>query len=455
MASVNFLLRSLKGNDPFTARFQFSNPDKISDKNKFGLDFIESKTNIYVFTPAEILDKPLTDGKKFWNKYKAYSGRDLEISKRVVKVLSAQDELRKFILTESENVEKYDKVWLSKVINKYSDNVQNQYGKEQRRKTPKDVLYHFDNYIKLRTGKNKDRTISKLKTQRDLFETFQNYVSGLKGYNVAYEIEDIDPDFQNEYETFLKDVNQYSHNTIAKSIKTLKTICRYASTYGIPLSNRFVLVGLPYERYEAIYLSFEELQSIKDIGIPDNLKNARDWLYLSCFLGQRYGDFMNFNKSMISKDKDGYYIDFIQEKTNKQMHLLLHPTVVEYLISNNFEFPKPILNSDYNEQIKLVCKEAGINEKISGRLMTDVSDDDDDFNLFRKKTGLYEKYKLIGSHIGRKSYCTNFYGLLPTSLIMLVSGHSQETTLRAYIGKKDNTMAELTKDYYKKIDITK
>ena len=48
MASVNFLLRSSKVNDPFTARLQFNNPLKVSEKNPFGLDFVESKTDIYV-----------------------------------------------------------------------------------------------------------------------------------------------------------------------------------------------------------------------------------------------------------------------------------------------------------------------------------------------------------------------------------------------------------------------
>ena len=114
------------------------------------------------------------------------------------------------------------------------------------------------------------------------------------------------------------------------------------------------------------------------------------------------------------------------------------------------QFPTFILDQEYNEQIKEVCQIAELTEKIEGSILTEVKE-----NIWRNVKGIYPKWQLIGSHIGRKSYCTNFYSKIPTSLILEVSGHSEERTLLAYIGKKDNTNAKMIKNYYSNIDITK
>jgi len=36
--------------------------------------------------------------------------------------------------------------------------------------------------------------------------------------------------------------------------------------------------------------------------------------------------------------------------------------------------------------------------------------------------GIYEKWKLVTSHIGRRSFATNFYGNLPTSYLVYITG---------------------------------
>lgn len=453
MASVNFLIRSTTNqNEVFTARYQFSNPEKQSEKNPQGFEFIEAKTEISVFTLEELKDNPLLKGKDFWKRNKNYKGRDIEIAERVIRINSEHNELRKFILSEIEKTDKPSKEYLQAIIKKFYDKKKGNEDKEANSKKPTDVLWHFDNYIKLKSKSLKPRTLLKLQNQKNIFKGFQDFYSGVKGYPVTLELSDIDTDFQFEFEAYLRDVKKYSHNTIAKSVKVLKTIVLASRKYDLPLSPALHEVGMAYEEHSPVFLSFEELNIIKGTDVPERLKNAKEWLYLSCFLGQRFGDFMRFNKSMVKEDNHGYFIDFIQEKTGKKIHLLLHPAIVEYLKNNDFNFPSPIIEQTYNQLIKEVCELAGIDEMTEGRLMDNISDDEDEA-IYRKVSGIYPKYKLIGSHIGRKSYCTNFYGLMPTPLIMEVSGHSEEQTLRAYIGKKDKTMAELTMNYYNNIKI--
>lgn len=456
MASVNFLIRSSKQNDVFTARLQYFQDDALT--------FIEAKTEIYVFSPSEVLENPMLNGKKFWIKYKKYKGTDLHIKNIIVRTLNDQDNLRKHILNKFDAASFYDqdpaknkvpsevptKFWLQSIIKEYYNDLKKREDVAALADTPLEILWHFDNYIKLKGKRLADRTILKLKDTKKILKEFEDFQSSIKGYDVKYCVNDVNPDFQFELEKYLSENKFYSHNTIAKTIKILRTICIYSRTYGIVLDARFDLVKLAYEETDVVYLSFSELEKIKNKEMPKRLEDARDWLYISCFLGQRISDFMKFNSKMIRKENDDYFIDFIQEKTNKKIALLLHPAVIEILNKRNMQFPTFMLDQEYNEQIKEVCQIAELTEKIEGSILTEVKE-----NIWRNVKGIYPKWQLIGSHIGRKSYCTNFYSKIPTSLILEVSGHSEERTLLAYIGKKDNTNAKMIKNYYSNIDITK
>ncbi|WP_312752158.1 phage integrase SAM-like domain-containing protein [Epilithonimonas hominis] len=456
MATINFLLRStVKKNDPFTARLQFYNPSKITDINKFGLDFIEAKTEIFVFTPEEVSQNNLIDGKKYWNEFKKYKGSNIEVKTRIERIISDQTDLRNFILN------KYDdafpegssslptKVFLESVVKEYySDKIRDEERKKNAQK-PKDLIWHFDNYIRLKNDDLKGRTLMKLENTKKILIEFEKYQSSKKGYNYKILIPDVDEDLKYDLNNYLKNIKLYSRNTIAKTIKVIRTICNFSTRYGIQLSLTYDDFTMAYDETDVIFLSFKELQSIKNTKVSEELVNAKNWLYLSSFLGQRVSDFMRFNSKMIRKEGKSIYIDFTQEKTNKKMALLAHPEVVKMLQENNMKFPDPIDELTYNEQIKEVCRIAGITEKVRGSILKEVKK-----GVWRKVVGTYSKYLLIGSHIGRKSYCSNFYGKIPTALILEVSGHTEERTLMSYIGKKDSTNSELIYNYYQNIDIT-
>jgi integrase len=46
------------------------------------------------------------------------------------------------------------------------------------------------------------------------------------------------------------------------------------------------------------------------------------------------------------------------------------------------------------------------------------------------------KWELITSHIGRRSFATNFYGKINQQLIQSVTGHKTETSFLKYINKE-------------------
>lgn len=447
MASVDFQLRSVKINDPFSVRLRF-----LSGGN---YHILESKTELYIFTPEEVLQSPLVNGKKFWNDNKKKLKIDLEKRTRIVRIQNDQENLRKFILA-AYNLENFNdrklpsKEWLQSIVKEYYNNLKRIQDDKEQSEKPLNIQWRFDNYIKLKKYSLAERTVMKLENAKKILKGFEEYQSKLKGFDVKHLITDVSPEFQYHLEEYLSRELLYSPNTIAKTIKILKTICNYSSKIGIQLHKEYGLVGKAYLEKDVVYLSFEELQKIKKETMPKELEEARDWLYMSCFLGQRISDFMRFNSKMLRKDGKDYFIDFIQEKTNKKIPLLLHPEVIDILQKRNMEFPPKMEESIYNDAIKLVCKEAKILEEIEGTILTEVKK-----GVWRDQKGIFPKYKLIGSHIGRKSYCTNFYSKIPTSLILKVSGHTEERTLLQYIGKKDATDSELIKNYYGKVDVTK
>jgi hypothetical protein len=66
----------------------------------------------------------------------------------------------------------------------------------------------------------------------------------------------------------------------------------------------------------------------------------------------------------------------------------------------------------------------------------------------RKVFGLYPKFELVTSHIGRRSFATNHYGRLRNFSIMLVTGHKTESQFLEYIGKRNTDHINDFHKYY-------
>ena len=110
--------------------------------------------------------------------------------------------------------------------------------------------------------------------------------------------------------------------------------------------------------------------------------------------------------------------------------------MLEILEKYSFELPAEISNQKFNEYIKDVCRIAGINgtetitKTVGGNIVTEK----------------FEKWKLVSSHTGRRSFCTNMYKRgLPTLMIMSISGHTTEQSFLKYIKVKQVEHAEMMK----------
>ena len=258
--------------------------------------------------------------------------------------------------------------------------------------------------------------------------------------------------FKKDFESYCKK-HQYSTNTISKALRTIKSICKDASYNGLETHFQLERIKTPFTKTKNIYLTFKELSKIEKIKknkLSENLNDARDWLIISCYTGQRISDFMRFNDKQIRVEKGKSLIEFTQQKTDKNMTIPLHRKVLEILKKRDGKFPDGITTDKYNNYIKDVCQIAGINEKINSKKSTKVEDNGaktiKSRYSYRKLEGLFEKWELVTSHIGRRSFATNFYGEIPTSYLIYVTGHSTEIMFLNYIGKSNKDLAmELTK----------
>lgn len=276
-------------------------------------------------------------------------------------------------------------------------------------------------------------SIIKLNVNKKLIERFQTKTKRV------YLIKDVNEDFKLSFYDFCISEN-YSQNTIAKALKFIKTICYHAESNNIEVSKKLSGLQINTIKVEKIYLDLNELSLIencKDIT-KEHLINARDWLLISCETGQRVSDFLRFTKDMIRFENKKPLIEFTQVKTGKIMTVPLSKKVMTILEKRNGNFPTKMSDQRYNEHIKDVCETAKINKVIKGGLQIDN----------RKVIGMYPKWQLVTSHIGRRSFATNNYGKIPTALLIGVTGHSTEQMFLEYIGKTDTQKAMQLADYF-------
>ncbi|SOE24082.1 Integrase [Spirosomataceae bacterium TFI 002] len=388
MATINYLIQSEK------------NPSAIHLRFKDGKIDVKSKTGLFV-DPSN------------WSKAK----QKPKVTKSAeTKALAFElESLKVKILNEYNKLQidhgKIDSNWIKKIIHT-DENTQSGEG----------LLEYFEHYIRVKRSELSKRGLQKIINLRNTIEEFQNWSKS------TYEVSDVGLSFQDSFLEFLSNEKLYRQTTKHRVIKFLKTVCRNARIDGYATSPQLDSLGVKDGKVNIIYLSEEEIVKIKNTQLDQPfLENAKKWLLLSCYLGQRGGDLLKCTLKDVIENKGQKLLDMNQEKSGNPIYVLVLPEADEILSLNNGNFPRKISLQKYNEYIKEVARLAGLTEVIYGTKIVKESG--------RKIDGFYPKWELVTSHIGRRSYCTNYYGKLPTPLLMKQTGHKSEAMFLKYIGK--------------------
>ncbi len=415
MAKINFSLRGKANPSKIYVRFSASREQRFK------------------------LATPLTVNPKYFNSKTGKIKRVAEFKDKD-ELQKQLDDLHNYLITQYNDDVKEGKFngvgWLQKCL----DNFFNQHSK-----TDINFLHNYAlHYVELLKIKHNDKTgkIGVSKTTITKYTTIAKKIKEFEQYKRRkYMLIDVNLKFRNDLLNYFLEVDNLGRNTAGRYLKFLKTICLSAKKEGLKTSPELEQIKGFSVKVDKIYLNFDELKQIENVQLSNERLNvARDWLIIGCYLGQRAGDLLQLTSANIVYNGTMEFIELVQQKTQKRVSIPLHPKIKEIINKRGGELPPQFCtNVDsaktmFNRYIKDICKLADLTEPTQGAKVNPKTN--------RKETGIYPKYELVTSHICRRSFATNYYGDMPTALIMNVTGHSTEKEFLNYIGKTNIDYAQ-------------
>tara|TARA_R110000803_G_scaffold84089_2_gene150279 strand:- start:825 stop:2066 length:1242 start_codon:yes stop_codon:yes gene_type:complete len=291
----------------------------------------------------------------------------------------------------------------------------------QPRLADKTFIENFEEYIKVKKDKRKNTVVS-LGTCISAFKEFQ------ADTNTTYYLTNIDKEFKKAFIDW-SDAQGYAVSTLKLFLTKIKGVCYHFELEGEKISPYVKLLtkDIVAKKKNEIFLTIQEVESIKKLKLEDkHLDNARDWLVLSFYLGQRYSDYIGLTKKNIHNDGT---IRLTQQKTSAKVTIAITPSEQAVINKHNGGFPKPIINSLLNQRFKKICRIAGIDK------MTPTMQSKGFKNGNKSMVTEKPKYQLVSTHIGRRSFVTHYYGKMATADIMRQTGHKTEEVFFKYLNE--------------------
>lgn len=339
------------------------------------------------------------------------------------------------------NGEIIDKAWLSKCISEFFKRPEDEVNKVNLDHR----VYYTDFGIWWLENKAKHWLVSNNSYMNDRenskYKAFIKMVQDFEGKN-KLPIKNITSDVITDFVIHLNK-NDYASETIRRHVNRFKFFIKRAEQENIKIDKSYlqrVFIPEPIEIKEP-YLNPKEIEAIYNHDFSDSeiLDNVRDNLIIACWTGLRVSDYLRLDTSNFIDNE----IHIKTKKTNTSVVIPVHKMIEKILIKRHGQLPRKISDQKFNIHIKEVCRLVGLKGKIPGRLYDNVKK--------RKILGSYEKYKLISSHIGRRSFATNLYGKISDSVIMGVCGWSNQKMMLHYIKKSNREHAVELKKYWEEL----
>jgi integrase len=227
-------------------------------------------------------------------------------------------------------------------------------------------------------------------------------------------------------------------NTIGKQYKNIKVFLNWCFDRDIvpPFSLKH-LVTITEESFN-VFLNKEELDRLEHMKLETKEeKDARDFFLICCETGMRF----NECNALDPHQFDGKKLVFIRSKAiNKTIIPVPEGNRLSRLFRKRINnLPKFKSTSVLNPLLQQLCKKAGIDDiiEVPRRVKNKV------------EIEKHNKYALVSSHTGRRSFCTNmFMKGTPAHVIMKFSGHKTEKSFLRYLKLDAEMTAELSAQYF-------
>ena len=191
----------------------------------------------------------------------------------------------------------------------------------------------------------------------------------------------------------------------------MKTFLKFCKKKGWLKTDHFLDWETPIKgKTEQIYLTLEEIGRIRELDCEkEHLSNTKNLFLFHCLTGLRYGDGQKIVEDNINFKKSS--LEITLEKTSTRISI---PICIEAMDLLRSGLPR-MINQVFNRNLKVLCKDAGINEKVLHR------------GIFQ------EKWKTVTTHTARRSFITNLLNQgVPPHLVGGLVGHSDIKTTSRY-----------------------
>lgn len=343
-------------------------------------------------------------------------------------------------------------------------------------------------YLELLNGTvSKKQKVKTVEKEPDLFKTFDLFVSecgeknawtvatfekmaalkeDLKTFRKNLKFSDLDESTLTKFVVYLRDdkvlktprkskKNRDSYNrddftglkntTIGKKLGYLRWFLNWATSkgYNKNIDYKTFRPTLKKTQKKVIYLTQEEISVLLSMKFDEDkryLEPVRDVFLFCCFTGLRYSDACNLRRNDIKRD----HIEVTTVKTEDSIIIELNDVSRMILERyNDIVFPgnralPSLANQNFNRNLKTLCQIAGFTEKI--RITT--------YKGNERRDELKEKWELMGSHCGRRTFIVNALSLgIAPSVVMAWSGHASYNSMRPYIDIVDSIKVQEMKKF--------
>ncbi|WCM40853.1 site-specific integrase [Flavobacterium sp. CBA20B-1] len=317
-----------------------------------------------------------------------------------------------------------DADWLDDCINKCFNRVE---------KTDNSIFVNYIQYIidNANTREVRNNKIGLSPNTLKNYKLFKNLINNYqKHIKKQIQFKELNKTFTDKFKNWLLKDKGYSVNYAGRQFEMIKTVCIDAQKNDVevtPHSTKLKSFKESEDDKHIQTLSFDELEQIQNTEMPTPILNeVKKWILIGCYIGQRGSDLLSLTTDNLRINAKGVYVDIIQQKTKKHVTIGVVKDYVVDILTN--DFPKPISHQRFNKYISKVCEIAKINQKIKGYKFNNKTN--------RREFATFPKYELITSHCFRRSFATNFYKMMPTAVLIGITGHTTEQMFLKYINQR-------------------
>lgn len=351
-------------------------------------------------------------------------------TKRVIKARPGKDNNHELINQKLENLQKEFesfaiKCGLDKI--ELTPDLLKRFLNGERTVSGKPFWLAYDEYLSVKIIE------TKTKQNYTLYRTKLKEFEQAKQYKIDYHT--INSAFFEIYKTYLLTEKGLGWNTLATAVKKLRFFMNWSLDKHYHSEIGFKEFSVTEKEGTVIFLTMDELSKLYYHDFEsERLNRTRDKFCFGCFTGLAFSDLDSLRSDHINNGT----LTKLRNKTKIPLDIELPEQAIEIInrYAGRYKALPKLSHQNFNDYIKECCEKAGINTPTIYK----------DFSKGVTSELSEPKYKLVGSHIARKTFISNFYS--QTKDIILTkknAGIAQDKTLKRYMGNDKEMEREAMK----------